>query len=94
MYNTEVSLNRKNFTRYFFKSINGLRYAALKYTAISMDQIPETSDIDLLIDEKEMDQILNIISDGANVLKIDSHKKSFVTYISIFLMTVDIWKLI
>ena len=84
MYNTALSLNRKKFIGYFFKSIHGLRYAMLKYTSLSMDEIPESSDIDLLIDEQELNPILNIISAGTNVLKIDLHKKSFVTYVSIF----------
>ena len=80
----EASINRKSFLRYFFKSLDDCRYAALKYVASSINAIPESSDVDLLIEKKDLDHILQIINAGKNVLRVDLQHKSFVSFISIY----------
>lgn len=78
------SQNRKDFIRYFFNALINCNYALLKYTSPALDAIPESSDIDLLIPEKKLEPVLKIINDGENVLRVDLHSKSFVTFASIY----------
>ncbi len=80
----ELSKDRKDFIRYFFNALYDYNYSLLKYTSPSIEEIPETSDIDLLITEKQSEAILKVIHEGPDVLRVDLHSKSFVTFVSIY----------
>ncbi|CAN5577113.1 hypothetical protein BH11BAC2_BH11BAC2_08970 [soil metagenome] len=74
---------RKEFIRYFFTAINTFDYVLLKYLHASSDDIPETSDIDLLIRKSELSGILDLIRKGPKPERINLHRKSFVTFVSL-----------
>ena len=80
----ETSKQRQNFISYFFKSLTDCKYAVLKYTVASITEISESSDIDLVIEEKQLDKILSIINAGKNILRVELNSKSFVTFASIY----------
>jgi thymidylate kinase len=79
-----MTSQRKIFVQYFFREIAGLRYAFLKFNHKKIDDIPATSDIDLLIDKHELNSILDIIRNGNDIEKIDLHRKSYVTFVSVY----------
>ncbi len=79
-----MNSQRKIFINYFFHAIADLRYAYLKFTHASTNDIPETSDIDLLIDKHELNSYLDCIRKGDNIEKVNLDKKSFVTYVSVY----------
>ena len=76
--------NRKLFINYFFREITNLRYAYLKFAYKTVDEIPETSDIDLLIDKHELNGFLDIIRKGNEIEMIDLHRKTFVTFVNVY----------
>ena len=75
---------RQEFLHYFFDSIKEHRYAILKNIYDDIYQLPESADIDLVIDENGLKEILQIISSGKHVARIKKDKKSFACFISIF----------
>jgi thymidylate kinase len=79
-----MNSQRKIFIDYFFHAIADLRYAYLKFAHSSINDIPETSDIDLLIDKHQINEYLDCIRKGENIEKVDLHKKSFVTFVSVY----------
>ncbi len=79
-----MASDRKRFIAYFIKHISGLRYVFLKYTAPSIEELPEYSDIDMLVDVRQMYRILEIVRAGGHINRIHIHQKSFVTFVSIF----------
>lgn len=76
--------SRQIFIAYFLDAISDLRYAYLKFAYQSVSEIPETSDIDLLIDKHELNSFLDIIRKGENIEKVDLHRKSYVTFVSVY----------
>ncbi len=80
----EPSQNRKEFVRYFFNALVNIDYALLKYTSATLNDIPETSDIDLLVAESQLSAIIKIINDGSKVEHVQVHSKSFVSFVSIY----------
>ena len=83
-YQPLMNSQRKIFIDYFFNAITDLRYAFLKFSHNSTNDIPETSDIDLLIVRNELNSFLDIIRKGKNIEKVDLHRKSFVTFVSVY----------
>ncbi len=79
-----MNTDRKRFIAYFIKHISALRYVFLKYIAVSADQIAENSDLDLLIDRKQLYRFLEIIRAGSRINRIHIHQKSFVTFVSVY----------
>lgn len=71
---------RKYFLDYFFKAVKPYNYALLKFVYKSIDDIPENSDIDMLISQMDLGKILDIVKQGKNIERIQFHKKSFVTF--------------
>ena len=74
---------RRRYIDYFFREISGHRYALLKFTQTSADEIPETSDIDMVIAQESRREILDIIGKGPDICRIHLSKKSFATYVSL-----------
>ena len=79
-----MNTDRKRFIAYFIKHISDLRYVFLKYIADSVEEIAENSDIDLLIDKKQLYRFMEIIRAGSNINRITIQQKSFVTFVSIY----------
>ncbi len=75
--------HRKEFLHYFFKGASDFRYALLKFTHEFIDEIPTSSDIDLLIKESEKIKFLKLIRAGDNIEWVHVYKKSFVTFVNI-----------
>jgi len=75
--------NRQEFLNGFFKSISNCNYALLKFIYGSIDAIPETSDIDLLIKSEDINRIIDRIREGSNIEWVHFYKKSFVTFVNI-----------
>lgn len=78
-----MNTDRKRFIAYFIKHISSLRYVFLKYIATSSDEIAENSDIDILIDKRQLYRILEIIRAGSHINQIHIQQKSFVSFVSI-----------
>lgn len=74
---------RRRYIDYFFREISGLRYALLKFTHATTDEIPESSDIDMVIAQNSRREFLEIIGKGENIKRIHLSKKSFATYVSL-----------
>ncbi len=75
--------NRQEFLHNFFSAASEFHYAMLKFTYKSIDEIPETSDIDLLIKQKDRKNFIQIIRNGRNIEWVHLYKKSFVTFVNI-----------
>ncbi len=74
---------RGRYIDYFFREISGHRYALLKFTHTDVADIPEGSDIDMVIAQDERRAILDIIGKGPDISRIHLSKKSFATYVSL-----------
>lgn len=74
---------REEFLHYFFNTIRKSEYVLLKFVHGSIDKIPTTSDLDLLISQKNEAQFINTIRNGSNIDNVFQFKKSFATFISI-----------
>ena len=74
---------RGRYIDYFFREISGHRYALLKFTHTNVADIPEGSDIDMVIAQDERRAILDIIGKGPDISRIHLSKKSFATYVSL-----------
>lgn len=71
---------RRHFLEYFFKEMKPYRYALLKFIHTSIDEIPENSDVDILISQLDLGNILRIVEKGKNIERVQFHKKSFATF--------------
>lgn len=71
---------RQEFLVYFFKEMKSLRYALLKFIYASADEIPESSDVDMLVSQLDLGRILKIVEQGKNIERVQFHKKSFATF--------------
>jgi thymidylate kinase len=74
---------REEFLQYFFNAIRKSEYVLLKFVHGSIDEIPSSSDLDLLISQKKETQFIDIIRKGSNIENVFQFKKSFATFISI-----------
>lgn len=75
--------HRKEFLHYFFNRASDFRYALLKFTCEYIDEIPDSSDVDLLIKECEKVKFIKLIRSGNNIEWVHVYKKSFVTFVNI-----------
>ncbi|MEM7368417.1 MAG: hypothetical protein AAF587_07415 [Bacteroidota bacterium] len=75
---------RKAFIRDFFPGIQHLRYSFLKYLYATLEDIPDHSDIDLLIDKNDLSLWLESLIAGDGIYKSRIQRTSFATYVEIF----------
>ncbi|MDW3646462.1 MAG: hypothetical protein R8P61_05355 [Bacteroidia bacterium] len=75
---------RQEFIQELFKGSRKLRYAYLKYFYPTQYHIPEKSDIDLIIDKKEIREWKRLIQDSNYVKRVRFREKSFALYAEIF----------
>jgi thymidylate kinase len=71
---------RRFFLNYFFKEVKSFNYALLKFVHETIDDIPENSDVDMVISQMDLGKILDIVKQGKNIERIQFHKKSFATF--------------
>ncbi len=74
---------RQAYLAYFFRALQPRRYALLKFIHGSLSNLPETSDVDLLIDKSSREDILRVIRQGPEVDRLHLHHKSFADFVSI-----------
>lgn len=75
---------RQEFIRDLFLEARKLNYAFLKYFYPTQYHIPTKSDLDLVVDKKELDSWRRIIRDGLHVKKVSFREKSFALYAEVF----------
>ncbi|MEM6805517.1 MAG: hypothetical protein AAF696_29240, partial [Bacteroidota bacterium] len=75
---------RQEFIRELFLKARKLNYAFLKYFYPTQYHIPAKSDLDLVVDKKELSQWKNLIRDGLHVKKVSFKEKSFALYAEVF----------
>jgi thymidylate kinase len=76
--------HRQEFIKYFFQAARNYRYAILKDVYKDLNELPESSDIDIVIDLQELNAIMKIISRGNHVVKVKTERKSFATFVKIY----------
>ncbi|MEL6253021.1 MAG: hypothetical protein AAFR87_13485 [Bacteroidota bacterium] len=75
---------RQEFIQEIFKKSRKLRYAYLKYFYPTQYQIPEKSDIDLIIEKKEIKEWKRLIQDSNYVRRVRFRERSFAVYAEVF----------
>jgi thymidylate kinase len=75
---------RKEFISYFFKSIRNYRYAILKDVYKNIQELPESADIDLVVDPDDLGKIISVIEKGENIIRVHQEKKSFASFVKIY----------
>ena len=75
---------RRVCIRNFFRQIKNRKYALLKYIHASIDDLPEYSDLDLLVAKEEVPGILTVLKRQSGVIKTNVYKKSFMTTVELF----------
>ncbi len=75
---------RSEFLQYFFQAAKPLEYALLKQFNNDVHLLPETSDIDLVIDGSERKEFLDILHQAPNLDGLHLHKKTYVTFASLY----------
>jgi len=78
------SNDRQLFIEYFVREIKSYSYALLKYISVSYKSIPESSDIDILIQRSDLSAFLKIVGEAQNVSRVELREKSFVTYVHLY----------
>ena len=75
---------RKEFLHYFFKGLQPFQYAILKDIYKDIYELPESADVDLVIDKKDLPAILDMIRKGEHVMHIKIENKGFACFASVF----------
>lgn len=75
---------RQQYIRDLFPKVQHLRYAFLKYLYASLDDIPEHSDIDLLVEKNELSFWLECLRESALVKKLYVQTTSFASYVELY----------
>lgn len=76
--------HRQEFIQELFGKSRPLRYAFLKYFYSTQYQIPESSDLDIIVDFKELDQWKRLIQDSNQAYSVNFKKKSFALFVEVF----------
>ena len=66
---------RQEFLQYFFKGIQQFQYAILKDIYKDIYELPESADIDLVIDKKNLLSVLDMIRKGDHVMHVKAENK-------------------
>ena len=75
---------RKLFIQELFNRFSKTKYAALKFTEGNIENIQDSSDIDMLILEKDLVAVIEYFKNSIIVNKLKIHKKSFMTTVEFF----------
>ncbi len=77
-------IQRKAFIRYFFREVTNLRYALLKTLQDAMEELPQQSDIDMVVHHEDKAGIIDVIRKGPDIAQLHFHRKTYAVYISIY----------
>ena len=80
---------KEEFTNKLFSFLNKKEYALLKFSERSLKKIPANSDLDILINSRDLKSILNHIQTSREVQKLNIHNLSFASYLEIFFKNKD-----
>lgn len=74
---------RHGYINYWFRAIAPLPYALLKFMHSTATEIPDRSDIDMLVAPDQRRAFLDLIGKGPDIKRIHLSKKSYATYVSL-----------
>jgi len=80
---TEASM-RKVFVRQFVNRLANTRYAFLKYNYDRIDDLPETSDIDMVVLKSDLPQMVEYLKKVNYAEKVKVFRKSYMTSVELF----------
>ena len=80
----QAQSQRNTYIQDLFPQVKHLRYSYLKYLYNSLSEIPDHSDIDLLVDKSEIGRWLEILLNHASLKKYRVHNTSFAAYVELF----------
>ncbi len=75
---------RKEFIYYFFNAIRNYRYAILKDVYHNIQDLPESADIDLVVDPLDLEKVIAVVDKGKGVIRTHREKRSFASFIKIY----------
>ncbi|MBK6446508.1 MAG: hypothetical protein IPF81_14790 [Bacteroidetes bacterium] len=75
---------RKLFIRNYFKQIRFKKYAMLKFIHASIEDIPEYSDLDMLVSKEDLPDYLKLLKRQSGVVKTKVYRKSFMTTVELY----------
>lgn len=75
---------RQEFLRYLFKGLQPFKYAILKDVYEDIFELPEASDIDLVIENTELPAILAMIGNGESVMLVKTENKNFACFVAVY----------
>ncbi|MEM6342338.1 MAG: hypothetical protein AAF927_00610 [Bacteroidota bacterium] len=78
------STHRQAFLQWLFRSVKTMRYGVLKYFYASLNEIPSSSDIDLIIDPKELKQWQKLLESGPGIDKVKFSTRFNGCYVEVF----------
>lgn len=76
--------HRQEFIQALFISSRQLRYAFLKYFYPTQYQIPESSDLDIIVDKKELADWKRLIQNSPFTHRVNFREKSFALFVEVF----------
>ena len=80
----ETETDRKQFIRNLFPRVRHLRYSFLKYFYDSVEDLPDHSDIDLLVHKYELEPWLEILRESVLLKKMKIQRTSFAHYVELY----------
>ncbi len=79
-----MSNNRESFIQNLFLDLKGRNYMLLKFIEKNISEIDESSDLDIFWFDQKEDYIEEFASRESNVIKVSTHKQSFMNQVFIF----------
>jgi len=80
----EGASHRSSFIEDFLQMMSDKRFALLKFHQEELSEISASSDLDVLIQEKDLIAIEKFIKENKTIIKIKVHHKSFMTTMELF----------
>jgi thymidylate kinase len=74
---------RVDYLLYFGNQIRTFEHAFIKFIAPGLTELPDGSDLDLIVREEDRESLFKMISTGPGVRKIVRHKRSFMDVVEI-----------
>lgn len=74
---------RSEFLQQFFRFLDPYQYAVLKMVYNTIEEIPESSDIDLLVEKDDLEEILRFTLDFNGVKQYHLQNKSYISFLTL-----------
>ncbi len=81
----EPSSDRSAFVRRLLQALSEGRYALLKFTSASLDEIEPSSDVDVLVERERVDALLRWMQKDPAVERLRPLRRSFMVMVRVFL---------